>query len=276
MLEKYKNIYNITINNFKDIKKENAITLIVLVITIIILLILAGITISTVMKNGLFDKAKEVKEESIKAQIKEELQLAILSIQASNINDFNMETIIKNLPKENNLDLNKLEWNDTQQSKEPNGKYKGYQFYIDSNYEIRVENIKRTYLYNAGDECKELTGGWNIITLEEASYGSAKKEESYIDLKTWKKWCSYSVITEKEIDLSKFKKIYIEIFDLSVVHTGYESAYIDINMDKDWERPRIYLNNGINVLELNENSSQLIEVVANNGGSFKIRKIWLE
>ena len=49
-------------------KKEKAITLIALMITIIILLILAGVTIATLMKNELFEKvifAKEKNEESI-------------------------------------------------------------------------------------------------------------------------------------------------------------------------------------------------------------------
>ena len=47
---------------------EKGITLVALVITIIILLILAGITISTLTQNGLFEKAKEAKVRSEEAQ----------------------------------------------------------------------------------------------------------------------------------------------------------------------------------------------------------------
>ena len=47
--------------NFK-ITKEKGITLIALIITIIILLILAGVTIATLMgDNGLINKAKDAK-----------------------------------------------------------------------------------------------------------------------------------------------------------------------------------------------------------------------
>ena len=48
---------------FSNIKKDNGITLVVLVITIIILLILAGITIAQLTGNGLFEKAQLSKEE---------------------------------------------------------------------------------------------------------------------------------------------------------------------------------------------------------------------
>ena len=45
-------------------KKDNGITLISLVVTIIILLILAGITIAQLTKNGLFEKAEQAKKEN--------------------------------------------------------------------------------------------------------------------------------------------------------------------------------------------------------------------
>ena len=52
-------------------QKNKGITLIALVITIILLLILAGITISELTGNGLFDKVKLAKEKSEQAQIDE-------------------------------------------------------------------------------------------------------------------------------------------------------------------------------------------------------------
>lgn len=45
-------------------KKQNGITLVALVITIIILLILAGISIAALGQQGLFDKAKQAKNET--------------------------------------------------------------------------------------------------------------------------------------------------------------------------------------------------------------------
>ena len=61
---------------------EKAITLITLIITIIILLILAGITIATLGgENGLLSKVKKAKEAEIKAEMREELTLALHDLQ---------------------------------------------------------------------------------------------------------------------------------------------------------------------------------------------------
>ena len=60
----------------KRIKQEKAITLIALVVTIVVILILAGISIATLTgKNGIINKANVAKEESKKAEYKEELEL---------------------------------------------------------------------------------------------------------------------------------------------------------------------------------------------------------
>lgn len=59
----------------KVYKKENAITLVALVITIVILLILSGISISALTNTGLFGKAKEAKMASENAQKQESEKL---------------------------------------------------------------------------------------------------------------------------------------------------------------------------------------------------------
>ena len=59
----------------KKLKKQNGITLVALVITIIILLILAGISISALTNQGLFEKSKEAKEKSEAAQRNESIIL---------------------------------------------------------------------------------------------------------------------------------------------------------------------------------------------------------
>ena len=52
----------------KELKKQNGITLVALVITIVILLILAGISISALTQTGLFGKAKQAEQKSKEAQ----------------------------------------------------------------------------------------------------------------------------------------------------------------------------------------------------------------
>ena len=62
---------------------ERGITLIALVVTIIVLLILAGITISTLVgENVIITKAIEAREKTEIAEVKERVQLDILGEQA--------------------------------------------------------------------------------------------------------------------------------------------------------------------------------------------------
>ncbi len=67
-------------------RQEKGITLIALVITIIILLILAGISIASLIGNdGLINKAKMAKEKSEKASIIEQIQTDIMAKQAESM-----------------------------------------------------------------------------------------------------------------------------------------------------------------------------------------------
>ena len=82
-------------------EKNEGITLIVLVITIIILLLLAGITISTLMgDNGIINKSTEAKENSEKMYIDEKIELAIR-------NSIGIDGSLQNESIKNNL--NKIE-----------------------------------------------------------------------------------------------------------------------------------------------------------------------
>ncbi len=58
-------------------RDTRGITLIALIITIIVLLILAGISIASLTGSGLFEKAKESKQKSEKAQAEEEIGLVL-------------------------------------------------------------------------------------------------------------------------------------------------------------------------------------------------------
>lgn len=66
-------------------KSQKGITLVALVITIIILLILAGISIASLQGSGLFQKAKDAKNESLNAQNREN---ATLNEYETTINEY--------------------------------------------------------------------------------------------------------------------------------------------------------------------------------------------
>ena len=81
------------------IKSTKGITLIALVITIVVLLILAGITMATLIgDNGLINKAKDAKIKTDIASIKEEIRTDILGKQTENqgnISDDNLKEILE-------------------------------------------------------------------------------------------------------------------------------------------------------------------------------------
>lgn len=84
-------------------RKENAITLVALIITIIILLILAGITIATLTgENGLFARAQRAKIKSQLASAKEEVSLAIaakISENYDNIDSITPKMVVDEINK---------------------------------------------------------------------------------------------------------------------------------------------------------------------------------
>lgn len=116
--------------------KENAITLVALVITIIVLLILAGVSIQAISNTGLFANAKKAKEKSIEAQIKEEITLTIHDIQieeTSNAKVFDMQSLIEKLPEK----LNDITIEG--EGEEAKGEYNGYNYRITTNYKVIIE-----------------------------------------------------------------------------------------------------------------------------------------
>ena len=100
-------------------RTQYGITLVALVITIIILLILAGISISALTGNGLFEKAQEAKEKSEMESVKEEINLILSEWQIEKtvgkktIEDFLDEKIVKkqidskNIKEDNTIEVEK-------------------------------------------------------------------------------------------------------------------------------------------------------------------------
>ena len=117
-------------------KLNKGITLVALVITIVILLILAGISIQAITNTGLFANAKKAKEKSMEGQLKEEISLAIQSIQTEEIykgNSVTLETLAGGQLEKKLKDIT-AELVDG----EINGEYKDYEYTIDSNLNVTI------------------------------------------------------------------------------------------------------------------------------------------
>ena len=120
----------------EKIINNKGITLVALVITIVILLILAGISIQAITNTGLFANAKKAKEKSMEGQLKEEISLAIQSIQTEEIykgNSVTLETLAGGQLEKELKDIT-AELADG----EINGEYKDYEYTIDSNLNVTI------------------------------------------------------------------------------------------------------------------------------------------
>ena len=82
------------IYTLEKVRKNNGITLVALVITIIILLILEGVAIGTLGgENGLLAKVNQSKKAHIKAEMKENLTLAITELQTEKLGKATLDDI---------------------------------------------------------------------------------------------------------------------------------------------------------------------------------------
>ena len=128
--------------------KNKGITLIALIITIIILLILAGIALASLSgENGLLKRSSQAKEEAVKAQLKEEIEIAIMDIQTgeqSKGNNVTLESLAgkgeKDGQLENQQDMKQGNITANLNGNEITGKYKGYDYKIDEDLNVIIGN----------------------------------------------------------------------------------------------------------------------------------------
>ena len=213
---------------------NKGITLVALVITIIILLILAAISIQALTGSGLFGKAKDAEEKTTKAQLKEEIELAIQEIHMEEIpkgNNVTLETLANGKLVEKLTDITA-----TLGTNEITGEYKNYDYTIDSNLKVKigekVGGIKPTgkaeilttgYMFE-GDGTVEIKITASIsegtITGIEAPNGTTLK--------------SNTSATEKTYTVSK-NGIYV----FTILGDSGRKANVTVNIDKFLSAPHI-------------------------------------
>ena len=90
------------------IKQAKGITLIALIITIIILLILAGVTITMITgDNGILKQATGARETNTKAELEEQVKLAVMASKVNNTASINLETLEEEINKINGTTITK-------------------------------------------------------------------------------------------------------------------------------------------------------------------------
>lgn len=83
-------------------RKNDGITIIALVITIIVLLILAGISILTLINNGIFEKAILARDRYLRESMKEEVQFIIMEAQIREGDSLTYQSLCNNYLVPNN------------------------------------------------------------------------------------------------------------------------------------------------------------------------------
>lgn len=160
-------------------KKQNAITLIALIITIILMLILAGVVIGlTLGKNGLIKVAVQANKNQTISKMKEELVLALHKLQLNKIGEAVLEDVtqdyIDNEIEEYNCNVKSNSLNNAKLVTMLNGEITG-KFLVDENLNITEVDDSQTeieisYIPISRDEDK-----LNIlITMKENKNGIAK------------------------------------------------------------------------------------------------------
>ena len=146
--------------------KENAITLVALVITIIVLWILAGVSIQAINNTGLFANAKKAKEKSIQMEMKEQLILALNELQINKKGNAKLEDLTQ-------------DWINSAISSKYNPKIREYDS-IDGKIVIMTQNgITGKFLINFDLDVQEINYNINCLEFE---YETLERNENKIKI----------------------------------------------------------------------------------------------
>ena len=200
------------------VKKNEAITLISLVITIIILLILAGITISQLVGNGLFEKAKIAREKSEYSSAYEKLNLKIMEANVNNIKEkgemCNLRELEAYLGNDEETEINVISYNKVAYRENNIGDIPSEL----KNIEVKVVEYKK-YTFIIGETCKI-----EKYSIDGNKYIDIESSETKEDNETPKgEYVDVSILT----DISKFTETIEEKEKLEYINNNPE-----IFMDK--------------------------------------------
>lgn len=193
-------------------KKENGITLVALIISIIVLLILAIVSISLVINNGILDKAKSAVEKYSKDEMCEQIKLAYQEYQMGKYTDNNsFENILKRIFGSENV--KRVSINNNKINITINDKI--YQYNINSGIskELKIQTIGMLTKGNYGEYLNleksfvgsnETTDDWQII------YNDTKEGKVYAILADYlpnstgiATLAGLDTISEKEYNVNK-------------------------------------------------------------------------
>ena len=142
----------------------------------------------------------------------------------------------------------------------------------------------KLYLYNLGDECESITGGWFKNYYGNGSSGTAQKNDRSMTVRgaNNSNGAECGVMTKNSIDFSKYMLLNVEVNNLTDVTIG--SIVIELRSSKEVPlNGTRYLNtivksNGVAVIDISSINNicyiDLVGYYSSRGGD--IYKVWLE
>ena len=224
--------------------KEKGITLIALVITIIVLLILAGITINSIMStDSAPQKAGEAKEETYKAKVRDDVSLTMMDSISSNTGKLDEDLLENNIRKISGF-TGEITKETVDNKTEFSFTVDGYQVKIDKNRNISINGKYAGNSSNSGGNSGENSGGgntggsnsgeveqtvvsnemvydrgtfgegWNFYTDQD--FGNDKPQIN-ADNYNLGAGTSYKLLYTQTIDLEKYTKAYFVVDDVNTL-----------------------------------------------------------
>lgn len=150
-------------------------------------------------------------------------------------------------------------------------------------YDIEM-SYRRLYLYNLGDECKSVTGGWFKNYYGNGSSGTAQKNDRSMTVRgaNNSNGAECGVMTKNSIDFSKYTLLNVEVNNLT--NTTIGSIVVELRSSKEIPlNGTRYLNNiiksnGITMIDISSTNNicyiDLLGYYNSRGGD--IYKVWLE
>lgn len=223
-------------------KKDNGITLIALVITVVVLIILAGMAINLSLgENGIFNKAKRAREETLIASAKEKLEIKAAEVQIEKEGHATLKDFAEYLDEDEATYIISLTKTSSVTGGIPNLENATEMYVTYNNFEFKVDNnLKILYVGNNGEN---ISGNGNTNSGGNSGSSSSGEGSGSSNLYGCRAYAEV-IVTDAimgemtlNVDVSNAHKLKaIEYYiDGNLVHTGLEQQYTVTGLQSEVE-----------------------------------------
>lgn len=141
------------------------------------------------------------------------------------------------------------------------------------------------YLFNNGDVCSSLTGGWTGYYSGGTNPGVGKFQiADTLSAETWGTWCGYLVRTINQIDFTNYSKLVIKYTyrysnsgTYATSYSGILNSSLGAWIKDDSVNGVIELNNEVRVIDISQIKEKgYVSITACNGAKVSVSEVYLE